>query len=166
MKTKKAKLNIGAKKPYVASIKLKRIYDDNADTSYLGTFSNRADEGAINHRERSGSDHRVYEWFNPANPEYAEQEYKRMLQLENGAVCFYGVRADAEIHIPGLHPKSVRVMQITSAGLWGIESDSDGSYFDEVGKDELEDLRLTLAKLNVDLSDWKDITKNLEFEDK
>jgi hypothetical protein len=50
-----------------------------------------------------------------------------------------GVVAHATVQLRGYLTQQVR-----SGGLWGIESDSDGSYLAEVAKDELAELRKEL----------------------
>lgn len=62
-----------------------------------------------------------------------------------GDFGFVGVRAVAELTIAGT------VQTIVSPGLWGIESDSDESYFDEVYADERDVLREILAAIGIEL---------------
>lgn len=52
-----------------------------------------------------------------------------------------GVRACAEVEINGT------TQTITSAGLWGIEDDSDASHFDEVYQEECAALTALLIEL-------------------
>ena len=80
----------------IGAIKIKHILDENPDTSFLGEFSSKPGPGAINHKERHG-ERNSYEYFNPAIPEYTEQDYKRMMQLNNGDFNFLGIRADAGV---------------------------------------------------------------------
>jgi len=139
----------------ILSVKVKQMFDDSPDTSWLGEFSDSAKtEFAINHRERNGGNTREFEWFNAAsvdtqnntsedNAKYAEQDYKRMMQLNNGHFCFIGIWADAEIGLP--RGDSYLCQSVTSGGLWGIESDSDKSYFAEVEQEQLAELRGVLA---------------------
>ena len=72
---------------------------------------------------------------------YGLQDYKRMEGLNNGDWNFIGIIAKAEIIT-----ESGTLQTIRSCGLWGIESDA-GSYLDEVGKEELENLRGELTAL-------------------
>jgi hypothetical protein len=53
-----------------------------------------------------------------------------------------GVSAVAQLQIG-----SVIGNKVSTAGLWGIESDSDDGYFDQVGADELCELREMLVAL-------------------
>lgn len=106
-------------------------------------------------------DAREYRYFVPSDnykglPEedirkYTMQDYKRMESLNNGNWCYLGIRADAEIGIGDLKnfPKKFdcTVQKITSGGLWGIESDSEESYFQEVEGEQLEELKGQLLTL-------------------
>jgi hypothetical protein len=97
---------------------------------------------------------REYRYFNP-NWEnykgesdtdirkYCEQDFTRMERLNAGEWCFIGIRAEAE-HSVGTSRAGYLAQDITSGGLWGIESDSDESYFAEVEAEELADLHKQL----------------------
>ena len=67
----------------------------------------------------------------------------RLTQFKRGHFNFVGVRAEAEVEIAGV------VQEITSGGLWGIESDSEASYFREVGKEEYSQLKDVLAEMGI-----------------
>ena len=137
----------------ILNVDVKRMVDDQPDTSWLGQFSNRAESDyAINHRERSG-DRRAYEWFNPCvenykgEPEkdirkYCEQDYQRMVSLDNGAWCFYGIEAVADVQF-----NSDVVQTVRSGGLWGVESDSEASYLTSIENDQLAELRDQLRSM-------------------
>lgn len=71
----------------------------------------------------------------------ATADYQRMESYNNGDWHSTGVRAEAEIVVNGV------CQDITSGGLWGIESDSDDSYFAEVGSEELAELKKQLSAL-------------------
>jgi hypothetical protein len=79
---------------------------------------------------------------------YVKQDYERMERLNAGDWCYIGIKAKAEVQIA---PKTVFrdpvVQTLHSGGLWGIESDSDASYFDEIEKEELSDLRDELTAI-------------------
>jgi len=70
---------------------------------------------------------------------YVRQDYERMERLQRGDWCYIGVRAEAEILIPSGDASIVQ--EITSGGLWGIESDSDASYLTEIEEEQLSELR-------------------------
>jgi hypothetical protein len=70
---------------------------------------------------------------------YVRQDYERMERLQRGDWCFVGIRAEAEILIPSGDASIVQ--EITSGGLWGVESDSDRDYLSEIETEELASLR-------------------------
>lgn len=72
---------------------------------------------------------------------YAEQDYDRMEAYNRGEWCCYGVRATAEVFVNGVR------QNLRSAGLWGLDSDSEESYFAEVEEEQMEELRDILAAL-------------------
>lgn len=80
---------------------------------------------------------------------YLEQDewQDRLEAYQRGEFGFVGVRLSAEIAIP--HGKDWILTTIESPGLWGIEDDSDSSYFRQVAEDELETLADMLNELNV-----------------
>jgi hypothetical protein len=104
--------------------------------------------------EHGGLEHGELHYFN-ANVEkykgetpeqirkYVRCDYERMERLNRGDWCYVGIRAEAEILIPTGDASLAQA--ITSGGLWGIESDSDESYFAEVGAEELAELRTQLS---------------------
>jgi hypothetical protein len=81
---------------------------------------------------------------------YVRQDYERMESLNQGSWCFVGIRAEAEIVISAdrnAKNYSGTIQQITSGGLWGVESTSEASYLRQVAKEELTDLRAQLIAL-------------------
>lgn len=72
----------------------------------------------------------------------ARLRYNRWL---GDAWQYVGVVARAVVFIPA-GGRSFRVLELRSAGLWGIESDS-GSYLREVYEEQREELRAELATL-------------------
>lgn len=117
-----------------------------------------------------------YRYFNPSsnyiddkdNPEdeltedevrkYVSQDYKRMEAYNSDQWAFIGIRAVAEISIDGT------VQTITSGGLWSIETDSEPSYFEEVGSEELSQLRKQLAALGFSKRSISVAFKSVETE--
>jgi hypothetical protein len=73
---------------------------------------------------------------------YTRQDYDRMESLNAGNWCYIGIRAEAQVNVTGN-----LVQRITSGGLYGVESDSDRSYFAEVQADELANLKTELLAL-------------------
>lgn len=76
---------------------------------------------------------------------YGMQDFKRMESLVRGDWYFIGIRAEAEVQT-SQDGKVWQVHKISSGGLWGIESDSDKSYFEEENKNQLADLRAQLLE--------------------
>lgn len=74
--------------------------------------------------------------------QYGKQDFDRMESLNNGNWCFIGIVAYAEIVT-----KSGTIQTIQSGGLWGIESDSDESYIQDVINQELDNLKAELKEL-------------------
>lgn len=73
--------------------------------------------------------------------EFADIRDERKARVADGLLSMVGVRAKAEIVVNGIHET------ITSPGLWGIEDDSDESYFAEVYRNELDTLCDMLKEL-------------------
>lgn len=149
----------------ILSIELKHIDDTNPDTSYLGEYSNTSNGEFSISRSIPGQ----YHYFNPgsvepfnsaacwipADREPADKEkfwrdtmrenarldYERMEAYYHDEWGFISIRAQAEVVIGGV------CQFITSGGLYGIESDSNKSYFREVEREELNQLRGILHEL-------------------
>lgn len=91
---------------------------------------------------------REFRYFNPNANNYAgepdEDIRKYCLQDYNRARTFgdqwsyIGIRAQADVYIDSLR------QTLTSGGLWGVETDSDQSYFAEIAQEELSQLRQQL----------------------
>lgn len=75
--------------------------------------------------------------------DYLQEEEKRFQAWKQDEFYFLGVRVLVEIH--NWHTGNNRKFE--SAGLWGIESDSDSSYFLEVARDELHNLQAEFPEL-------------------
>jgi hypothetical protein len=96
---------------------------------------------------------REFRYFNPSRnyngekPEdirkYVAQDYARVEDLNACGWCFIGIRAEAEYSV-GESRNGYLGQDITSGGLWGIESDSEESYFTSVENEELADLAVQL----------------------
>jgi len=84
------------------------------------------------------------------DPSYLEQEgwEDRLASYRRGDFHFLGVRAHARISIP--YGQDFIQTEVCSPGLWGIESDSDEAYFDEVYEEE----RRTLIDMFDSLHDY------------
>lgn len=151
------------KQKRILSVTIKHIPDESPDTSYLGEFSNSADtEFAIEH----DGGPRSYRWFNPAtvepfniNAEWlakypeakrrnewfkameanAKADYSRMCSYSAGCWDYIGIRAEARVQLNG-----DLCQNVTSGGLWGVESDSGDEYLSEIEYEQLGELRTEL----------------------
>lgn len=72
----------------------------------------------------------------------------RKRELLRGDFGFIGIRARVEVTIPQSATHGV-VQVFESPGMWGIESDSDPTFLDEVYEQECEELVSILRALRV-----------------
>ena len=111
-----------------------------------------AEQGGCDCGERGDMERGEYRYFNGnvenykgESPEdirkYVRQDYERMERLSRGDWCYVGIRAEAEIVIDGV------TQDVTSGGLWGVESDSGRDYLTEIETEELSGLREQLQAL-------------------
>lgn len=123
-------------------IKTVMLPDQDPDLSHIGEFNeNPMEEGCVTIKH--SDDPRSFSYFhaaNASNDKEARQDYERMLDYGNGWVMV-GIRAEAKLVIGGV------IQTIKSGGLWGIESDSDESYLDEVRAEEESELQGILHEL-------------------
>ena len=91
---------------------------------------------------------------------YVRQDYERMERLNRGDWAYVGIRADAEILLPS--GSASIVQEITSGGLWGVESDSDASYLKEIETEQLSELREQLRALGFGTRAISAAFKNVE----
>jgi len=73
----------------------------------------------------------------------------------NGDWHFVGIRAMATLEVdsgsdPAHNVNWKTEQHVYSSGLWGIESDSEGSYFDEVGREQVAELREIVQAMGVE----------------
>ena len=117
---------------------------------------------------------REYRYFNPnwqnykGEPDadirrYCEQDYMRMERLNAGDWCFIGIRAEAEYSV-GTSRGGYLAQELTSGGLWGIESYSEEFYLAFVESEELADLRTQLTGIGFSKRAIAAAFKNIERE--
>ena len=149
----------------IRSIKIKQYFDSDPDTSFLGEYSNKRAKFSFDRQFLGDMNRNEYRYFNPyPNPltgktqkekkelyQWAKQNYERMESLNNQNWFFFGLVVEAEIIINGV------IQNISSGGLWGIESDSDRSYLQEIIKDEITDLKDQLKEIGFFDEDIEDI---------
>lgn len=132
-------------------------WEDDEASDLLDEHREALEECDCNQRTRY--ERGTYEYFNPSlnyvdkygdalpenTPEeivkYVAQDYERMERLNAGYWGFIGIKAEARVIVNGI------TQEITSGGLWGIESDSEESYFEEIEGEELSSLRTQLEAL-------------------
>jgi len=90
---------------------------------------------------------------------YGMQDFERMEGRERGDWYFIGVHAEATVKAKG-EGDHCRLEELTSAGLWGIESDAGDEYLLEIAQEELGDLKDHLGQFNVDVSDFDQFAKD------
>jgi len=121
-------------------IEIQHRNDEDPDLSYYGKFSNNPvgsypDDITISHDVRG--EYKYFHASNCENVEQAKQNYQRMLGYGTDWVCV-GVCAVATVVMGDT------VQTISTAGLWGIESDCGESEIKDVGLDEIYQLKKML----------------------
>lgn len=145
----------------IIDIKIVHKVDEDPDTSFIGEYTDEHDPFHFDRHERKmlktlerDPDYfippkgREYRFFKPyaagLKPgasryvRYGKQDLERMESLNRGDWWFIGIKAVATIQLSG-----TMVQEITSGGLWGIES-NDTDYHKEVEWEELGWLRKEL----------------------
>lgn len=80
------------------------------------------------------------------DPEYAQADEERAAAWRRDEWRFIGIRAKASLFVP-IGGTSFACYELTSPGLFGIESDSDPDYLASVYTDEKAALRDALAAI-------------------
>lgn len=151
-------------------IVVRRIADEYPDISRLGEYSNTPKEGAIDREERGDMGRNEMRYFNPGNwdpkhPEYALQDYERAEAFNDQSWYMLGIRADAEVGVSWDLGKNWKLDELTSGGLWGIESDSEERYFKEVEGEQLSELKDILKAYGFDGKMISAAMKRIERKD-
>ncbi len=127
--------------------------EDEGQPEFLGEYSNTPGPGAID-REALGErrDHE-FRYFNPMNyepdyPQNAMLDYRRYEAFCLGEWSMQGCVAKALVSYP--LGAGVRRMEVLgSAGIYGIESDSDEAYKLETTIEQLQDLKAHVQVFHV-----------------
>jgi len=164
-------------KPTIESITIEHIVETNPDTSFLGEYTNDSAD-AIKLAEFTHS--REYQYFKPAQTYneiwqwyhkngysrgncdfYARQQryadFRRMESLQRGDFDFIGIIAKCEVKY-SIGNNNYRLEHFTSGGLWGIESDSEQKYIDDIEREQLQDLKEHLQTFNINVKNFDKIT--------
>lgn len=105
------------------SISKEFIIDESPDLSYLEQdYEDCTKQEAIKHKA---------------------QDENRLQRYNDGYWHMIGIKAKAKIRINGIFET------VTSGGLWGIESDSDQKYFDEVFEEQKSELIDMLKEIGI-----------------
>ena len=119
-------------KPFCIEIRTKTMIDDNPDLSYLSQDYHEIED--IDEREK-----------------YRNQDIVR-LENYNNSWNTIGIKAYTMIYLP-IGNNSFKLQEIDSGGLWGIESDSEKEYIQEIKNEQIDELKGYLKMLNVDIPD-------------
>lgn len=164
----------------ISKITVKHILDEFPDTSFIGEYTDNLEDGVIvrefdkfyedlteEELENIPSRGREFRCFKPysggENPgtedykKYGFQDYQRMEQLNRGHFCFIGIKAEAEILTSQNNGQSWLINSFSSGGLWGIESDSDKSYIEDVEKEQIEELFSELKEIGFTEEDFQNV---------
>jgi hypothetical protein len=80
------------------------------------------------------------------------QAYRRMEAFQRGSWYYLCLNAEAIVSYPWGDGR--RICHFRSAGLWGIESDTDDDEMASIIQEELADLHDQLEVFGVDVSDF------------
>ena len=136
-------------KPFIRSIRVKHIYEENPDLSFLKQdYFNDNPEYPLCSQED--------------NEKYQAQDKARLKAYENDMWCMMGIVAETEILVPqNTYPNpSYRIVPITSGGLWGCESDADWS---DIEDEQIADLKDLLKTFNVEVPSDITIVRDTEL---
>ena len=147
----------------IKSVKIKWEYDAYADVSWLDNtaeYHYGKDGKNWNHVPMETKREVILEHGSlmAACEYYAKQDQERLQDFYDGEWHMQGCIAEATVSYP-ITPLSTacRLQDFTSGGLWGIESDSDDGYREEVEKEQLAELKEHLEQFGVDTSDFYEI---------
>lgn len=121
------------------------------DTSWpsdeLGEYRNTPgdDDKTIDRQSLGHQGRNEYRYFVAAmsgDPDSVMEDYRRAESLNRGEWYRVGITAVVTVSYPaGTRQCAIRRMEMmSSAGLWGIDSDSGDSYIQDVIKEELADI--------------------------
>lgn len=129
---------------HIIKIETREEFDPDPDLSYLGTYTNIPKEHHIDRKERGDQKRNEFRYFNLGcrDPDCLEQDYQRSESYNNGDWHMMGLRAVATIQVGD------SLQRITSAGVYGVESDSDREHILELYREELAALKQILLDLH------------------
>ncbi len=165
---------------------IKKEYDDNPDTTYLGEYTNKYQPGCIIRADRTFyEDHidddeydppgmnREYSFFMPAEIEeepgtelykkYALQNYDAIEGLSNSDWIYVGVTVSTVVHA---NVAGVSLSDTVSDSLWGIEDHWDKSSSEDINEiiSELKyGVKQRLLKMGFSDNEIEESFKNAEM---
>jgi hypothetical protein len=171
----------------INKIYTKTIYDELPDTSFLGKYTDEVNDWYIDREQgeyiailQKDEDYelpskgREYRFFNPCAggeeegtedyQKYGKQDFERMESLNNGNWFFMGIETIAEVHT-SQDGKNWLINTLSSGGLWGIESDSDNSYIEEVNNEQINELKTVLKEYGFSTKEINKALKSIEHKD-
>lgn len=146
---KKSSIN----KAKAIKIEVKRIIDENPDMSFLNTTPEyHYGKNGSNWEHVSEEDiQRIIKNYGSvwnACIAYTKQDKDRLEAYDRGIWEMIGIKAVATIHIP-VDEDTIKIQTIDSGGLFGIESDSDDSYIQVIGREQIAEVKNHLRILCV-----------------
>lgn len=147
----------------IYEVEIFRDTDLEPDLSYLGTFGDRWQQGCIDCTEQG--DRLVgRRYFYPTNEAVGEEQYRRYVAFCNDEWDMIGIRAEVTLKrmdttcrtMPG-HELS---KDVSSIGIWNVESDSNNEYLVAIADEELSDIKEQLEDdPSVDMANWDEAVK-------
>lgn len=142
--------------PRVSSVRLVWSPDSHSEPDYLETTAEThyGQSGSTWSHVSAADKLRVESEFGSiwnACVAYASQDAGRLSKFRSDEWWFEGCHAVAEVLYES-SPGCFRQDELRSAGLWGIESDSDTEYLRSVETDELADLCSHLERFGIHAS--------------
>jgi hypothetical protein len=157
---------INREKITLGDTKISIVGDCDADTSWLGQYSDTPKPGSIIREtgefiedlpedEELPQRGREYRFFHPYAAgerigsddyrKYGKRDYDRMESLNAGQWCFVGVEITTDV-IRKRRSDEYPLIDIARASIWGIESDADRAYMKSVIDDLKSELRVELLQ--------------------
>lgn len=139
-------------KKKINKIIINYIPDYDADLDWLGKFASEPGKFAVKHNGGS-REHPYFNAENVENMKEAKQNYKRIMEFENGHISMYGIKATAEIYTSN-DGKTWLINKVSSGGLWGLESDNTEGAFKEIEAEQLDELKDVLLALGFTAAEY------------
>lgn len=163
-------------KPTIESITIEHIMETQPDLSYLGEYTDDSTDAIKRSQYKNSS---KYQYFKPAQSynkirkwyhengyskgncdfyarQQRQQDFERMESYELQDWYVMGIVAKCEVKY-SIGNGSYRLEHFTSGGLWGIESDSEQKYIDDIEHEQLQDLKEHLQTFNINVKNFDKI---------